>query len=440
MSGGRRVDRQSMIHIHLDAIGGVAGDMFAACLLDALPAHVDAVIACVQRLAPVSCALVRHDDGILTGARFAVTELAPAGTEAAEARPDPVHHHHHDDEHAHESGHAHDHGHVQWSRIRDDLRGAGLPAAVERHAIGIFGGLAEAEGRVHGVAPDAVAFHEVGAADSIADIVAAACLIAALGDDATWSVSALPLGSGRIRTAHGVMPVPAPATTLLLDGFDVIDDGVPGERITPTGAAILAWLRVDGRLRARPAGRLGGTGIGFGTKRMPGISNCLRALMVHTGDMHDAATQAAHRVLGVVAFEVDDQSGEDLAAGLDRLRSMPEVHDVVQWASIGKKGRLAVHVQVLAAPDGLDQVANACFAETTTIGLRTHLVEGRALHRHMRQVSVDGTRVQVKLVDRPGRRTGKAEADHLGEAPGHAGRQDLRRRAELAAEGDHDGH
>ena len=110
----------------------------------------------------------------------------------------------------------------------------------------------------------------------------------------------------------------------------------------------------------------------------------------------------------------------------------------MQWASIGKKGRLAVHVQVLAAPDGLERVVEACFAETTTIGLRTHLVEGRALHRHLRQVSVDGLPVQVKLVDRAGRRTGKAESDHLGQAPGYAGRQELRRRAEQAAKEDDD--
>ncbi|WP_428377894.1 LarC family nickel insertion protein [Lichenicoccus sp.] len=418
-----------MMHVHLDAIGGVAGDMFAAAMLDAFPQHAGAVIACVQRSAPVSCTLVRHDDGILAGARFAVADTTAAPD-------DPVHEHHH--EHGHHE-HQHGHGHVQWRRIRDDLLACGLPPDLARHAVGIFGALAEAEGRVHGVAPDAVAFHEVGAADSIADIVAAASLVAALGDATSWSVSALPLGSGRVRTAHGIMPVPAPATTLLLDGFAVIDDGVAGERITPTGAAILAWLRTTGRLQPRPPGRLGATGIGFGTRRLPGISNCLRALVLHTDGSAEPVTQAAHRLLGVVAFEVDDQSGEDLAAGLDRLRDMPEVHDVVQWATIGKKGRLAVHVQVLAAPDRLDRVVEACFAETTTIGLRTHLVEGRALHRRMRQVRVDGHPVQVKLVDRPGGRTGKAEADHLGAAPGHAGRQELRRRAEQAAEGDVDG-
>nr|WP_321984651.1 LarC family nickel insertion protein [uncultured Lichenicoccus sp.] len=410
-----------MMHIHLDAIGGLAGDMFAACLLDAFPEHAEAVIVGVQRLSPVSCSLVRHDDGILTGRRFVVTDTQPGA---------PVHRHDHE--------HGDEHGHVHWRDIRATLLASELPSAVANHAVGIFGRLAAAEGRVHGVPADEVEFHEVGAADSIADIVAAASLVAALGDKTGWSVSSLPLGSGRIRTAHGVMPVPAPATTLLLDGFEVIDDGVAGERVTPTGAAILDWLRTTGRLQPRPGGRLGVTGIGFGTRRLPGMSNCLRALVLHADRSPGTATQPAHRSLGVVAFEVDDQSGEDLAAGLERLRAMPEVHDVVQWPTIGKKGRLSVHVQVLAAPDGMDEVVEACFSETTTIGLRTHLVEGRVLRRQMRQVSVDGLPVQVKLVDRPGRRTGKAEADHLGSALGHAGRQALRRRAEHAAEGDDD--
>ena len=416
------------MHIHLDAIGGVAGDMFTAALLDAFPQHAEALSECVRRLAPVSCSLQRHDDGILTGSRFDVVDTTvSAGHD---------HHHTHDQQHGHEHGHGH--GHTHWSHIRARLSGSDLEPAVTGIAIGIFGRLAEAEGRVHGVPADEVAFHEVGAADSIADIVAASWLIARLGEETGWSVSALPLGSGRVRTAHGIMPVPAPATTILLEGFEIVDDGVAGERVTPTGAAILAWLADTGRLRSRPSGRMGATGIGFGTRRLPGLSNCLRALVLQTGAT-ERDTAAAHRLLAVIGFEIDDQSGEDLATGLDRLRDLPGVHDVVQWPTIGKKGRLAVHVQVLVVPDRLDDVVAACFTETTTIGLRTHMVEGRALHRSLSRVSVDGLPVQVKLVDRPGQRTGKAEADHVGTAPGHAGRQALRRRAEQAASGEDDG-
>lgn len=144
----------------------------------------------------------------------------------------------------------------------------------------------------------------------------------------------------------------------------------------------------------------------------------------------------------MISFEVDDQSGEDLATGLERLRAMPGVHDVLQMTAFGKKSRLAVHVQVLAAPGALDDVVEACFRETTTIGLRTHLVEGRALARRFATVEVEGHSMTVKLVDRPGEDgatslTGKAEADHLRSIASHAARARLRQQAErlAAAEG-----
>ncbi len=385
-----------MPHIHLDPLGGVAGDMFVAAMLDAFPEHRDDTIRAAQGLAGVLCRLSSHGDGTLTGARFQV--------EAARR-----------------------HHHTDWRSIRSQLERSDLPAAVREHAIGMFASLAEAEGRVHGVTAEHVTFHEVGAADSVADIVAAAWLIDAVGP-ATWSVSSLPTGSGLVRTEHGPMPVPTPATALLLEGFAVHDDGVPGERVTPTGAAILRHLGCSGA--ARPSGVLRQTGAGFGTKVLPGISNCLRVLVVETA----ATPSAGHRELGVVSFEVDDQSGEELAAGLDRVRAMEGVHDVVQMAAFGKKNRLATHVQVLVRPDRLDAVVDACFCETTTIGLRTHVVQGRALPRRFADVSVDGRAVRVKLVDRGGTTTGKAEADHVLPLATHAARAQLRRAAETLAE------
>ena len=153
-----------------------------------------------------------------------------------------------------------------------------------------------------------------------------------------------------------------------------------------------------------------------------------------TLDTAQTGGEAAHRSLGVISFEVDDQSGEDLAAGLDRLRALDGVHDVLQMAAFGKKGRLAMHVQVLAKPAALDAVVDACFQQTTTIGLRTHLVEGRALPRRFAEVAVEGQPVQVKLTERPdGTVTAKAESDHLVALPTHAARSRLRRDAERMA-------
>ncbi len=396
-----------MRQIHLHPLGGIAGDMFVACLLDAFPEHCQAATEAAQSLAAADCRLSPHNDGTFTGSRFVVD--VP--------------------EHGHDHGH---HPHTSWRAIQGRIEASALAPVVRAHAIGIFAMLAEAEGRVHGVPPGAVTFHEIGAADSIADIVAAAALIEAIGP-ARWTVASLPMGGGTVRTAHGLMPVPAPATALLLEGFAMHDDGIAGERVTPTGAAILRYLGCAATAPA--AGTLRRSGHGFGARRLPGISNCLRALVF---EAETAAAAAGHRELAVVSFEVDDQSGEDLATGLERLRAVPGVHDVVQMTAFGKKSRLAVHVQVLAAPDTLDDVVAACFRETTTIGLRTHLVQGRALARRFATVDVEGQAVTVKLVERPGEAgamlvTGKAEADHLRPVASHAARVRLRRRAEQLA-------
>jgi uncharacterized protein (TIGR00299 family) protein len=396
-------------HIHLDPLGGAAGDMFVACVLDAFPALAEGAVAAASAAAGIGCAVLPHRDHVLTGTRFAVGE------------------HHHHDHHDHD----HHHSHTSWAHIRADLEASSLAAPVRAHAIGIFALLAEAEARVHGIPTTEVTFHEVGAQDSIADIVAAAWLIDALSP-AQWSVGPLPLGGGSVRTAHGVMPVPAPATTLLLDGFAMTDDAIAGERVTPTGAAILRYLQPVARPRS--PGILRQTGIGFGTRHLPGTSNILRLLAFAP---EAESTALPHRDLAVIAFEVDDQTPEDMAIGLDRLRALPGVHDVLQMAAWGKKGRMAAHIQLLARPEVLDDVVAACFRETTTIGLRTHLVQGRALTRRMHTVLVDGAPLRVKSVVRPGGSTGKTEADDLIAAEGQAARMALRLRAQQMAEDDH---
>lgn len=412
-------------HLHLDPMGGMAGDMFVAALLDAFPEHAAAVQEAAAELAGVACRLLPHRDSVLTGSRFQVDA------------PDPHHHgdhdhhgepHHHGDHHDHDHHHRRDHHHTAWRDIRTRIQHSTLPPGVRRHAIGIFAQLAEAEGQVHGISTDEVSFHEVGNADSIADIVAAAWLIDAF-PSATWSVGPLPLGSGRVRTAHGMLPVPAPATALLLRDLPVIDDGIPGERVTPTGAAILRHLAPTPRKGL--AGRIARTGFGFGTRTLPGMSNIVRVLAFTRQDQ-PAAGQ--HRELSVVGFEVDDQSPEDLATALDRLRAIPGVHDVLQSPVFGKKGRMGAHIQVLVRPDATEAAVEACFDETTTIGLRIHQVQGRTLARQVREVEIEGHTLRVKTVERPGGRSSKTEADDVLAHPGHAARTRLRRAAEEVAE------
>jgi uncharacterized protein (TIGR00299 family) protein len=397
------------MHIHLDPIGGVAGDMFIAALLSAFPQHQDAVLDSIGRAAPdVRCRALAHNDGILQGQRFSV--VLDEGH---------AHHHHHDHDHTHD----HHHGHRAWRDIRRHLRTCGLKAGVAEHALAIFALLAEAEGRVHGVAADEVQFHEVGAWDSIADIVGAACLIDLIGAK-RWTTAPLPLGSGRIRTAHGIMPVPAPATAILMEGFRTQDDGLPGERVTPTGAAILRHLCAQPTAGAGP-GTLAASGVGFGSRVLPGISNCLRALA-----FEDAAAAPEPDTVDVVEFEVDDQSAEDLALGLDRLRAHPGVLDVIQAPAFGKKGRMMAAVRLLAAPGALDAVIEAVFRETATIGLRHHRAARAVLPRRFRDVEIEGATVRVKVVERPDGPSAKAEADDVLEHAGRGLRAALRRRAE----------
>jgi pyridinium-3,5-bisthiocarboxylic acid mononucleotide nickel chelatase len=398
--------------IHLDPVGGVAGDMFVAAVLDAFPQLEAGMLDSIAAVAPaahVTCRLERHRDHVLQGARFIVEEAG----------------------HAHRHAHGHDHHHASWRGIREALWKAPLSPAVRDHAVGIFTLLADAEARVHGVPPEEVTFHEVGAADSIADIVGAAHLVASLGV-AGWSTAPLPLGAGRVQTQHGPLPVPAPATALLLQGLPVHDDRIPGERVTPTGAAILRHLRCAAQAPA-DARIMAATGIGFGARRLPGLPNCLRLLA-----LEPPAAEAEHRELAVIEFEVDDQSPEELALGLERLRAEPAILDALQMPAVGKKGRLMAHLQVLARGAEVETAIAACFRETTTIGLRHRRVGGAALRRRSETVEVDGHAVRVKVVERCGRgETAKAEIDDAAAAGGsHAERTRLRQRAERAVLGE----
>lgn len=430
--------------------------MFVASLLDAFPEHWPAVEAAVATLglgADAAIRLVAHRDAAgLTGRRFLVAGEAQGHGHQHGGDPHGHHDHHHDNHHDHGHHHDHDHHHHgpdrsrhdaapvhrhrAWSSIRALIEDSRLDDGVKREAIAIFAGLAEAEGQVHGVPPGDVAFHEVGAVDSIVDIVAAAQLIVLIGAT-RWTASPLPLGSGRVRTAHGILPVPAPATALLLRGLPTIDDGIPGERVTPTGAAVARHLLADRPASPPVPRRLERSGTGFGTRELAGLSNCLRVLAfapLATRPAEGPASAFAHRELGVITFEVDDLSAEDLSNGLAHIRALPGIHDVVQGVVFGKKGRVATQVQVLVAPDRLDDAIRSCFAETSTIGLRFHTVQGAALPRGFDTVAVEGRDLRTKHVTRPdGSRTAKAEASDVAAAPGHAARLRLRREAEAQA-------
>lgn len=390
--------------IHLQPVGGIAGDMFAAALLDAFPGALDPVLAAVRRVVPEETAEITLAGGAshgITGRRFRVHEHAAPGN---------------------------GHRHVHWAALRRRIREAGLAPGVAERALDIFGLLAEAEARVHGVAPEEVAFHEVGAVDSLVDVVAAAALIETVAA-AEWTCEPLPLGRGTVETAHGRLPLPAPAVAELIRGLPVTDDGVAGERVTPTGAAIVRHLD-PGFDSPAAGGRLAHTGTGLGSRSLPGVPNLLRVLVV---EAEGAPGGLQPGLVGVVEFEVDDQTPEDLAVGLERLRAHAGVLDVLQYPVTGKKGRLAVAVRLLTEPGAVERVAAACLQETRTLGLRCGTVRRLAVPRRTVEVDGPGGPVPVKIADRPGGATAKAEMDHVRHVAGTRPRDDARRRAERLA-------
>ncbi len=385
------------LHLHLEPIGGLAGDMFAAALLDCLPHLWEPLQEDLARAGLLEEVTVAHEEQRVNGFAARAFTVRPR-----HERPNPTRH---------------------YGAIKAWLGSSALDPAVLTVALAIFDRLAEAEGRVHGCPPDEVHFHELADWDSLADIVAAASLIQRSGI-ASWSCGSLPMGRGRVGSAHGPIPLPAPAVTHLLEGFQLHDDGLPGERVTPTGAAILRHL-MAGNETPRPPGRLQGKGAGCGTRRFPGLANLLHALVIETVE---GAAPDRDRI-AVIAFEVDDMTPEALATGLDRLRLAEGVRDVGYQLRHGKKGRSQFAVQVLASPERAETVAALCFLETSTLGLRLEVATRLILKRRHETVEIGSDSLPLKRALRPdGSETAKVEADAL------AGQKSHHRREALAAE------
>ena len=314
------------------------------------------------------------------------------------------HGHHHDHDHHEHAHHDHDHGHGRtFAEIRSLIQGSGLSAWVKEKAIAVFHRVAVAEGRIHGHPPERVHFHEVGAIDSIVDIVGACIAVDMLGKPKVLA-GEVTEGRGMIRCAHGNFPIPAPATLEILGarGVTIQQCDEPGELITPTGAAILAeFAESFGPIQNL---RIEKVGYGLGTRQNKTRPNVLRAVLGKGSSSAAKRTQESAGVgldwetdsVAVVETNLDDINAELLGAFVEkalRAGALDVFHTPVQM----KKNRPGVLLTVLCAANDADKFSELVLRETTAFGVRRTVAERRKLKREMRDVKTSFGKVAVKL-------------------------------------------
>lgn len=396
----------------LDAVAGISGDMFLGALvqagasedllfdtLDSLGLDADLDIEDVDR-SGISAVKVN----VLVGGQLAET-VHDHHEESGRGVPPPHEHGHpHGHPHDHLHGHPgdHDHGphdhheHRSLTEIRRIITRARLPGPVETLAIGIFELLGAAEAKIHDVPVDSIHFHEVGAVDAIADIVLAAAGAHSLGIEA-WHCSPLNVGAGTVRCAHGLFPVPAPATAELLRGVPTFSAGPSMELTTPTGAAIVRGLGC--RFGPAPAMTVESIGYGAGSKNPPGFANILR-LSVGTA----AAAPPSGGADSVVVLEtaVDDLNPQVIGFVTERALQLGAL-DVMCAPVVMKKGRPGTLLTVLSDREHSAALQDLLLTETSTLGLRVREDRRVCLEREHITVATDWGKVRVKVGRRDGR-------------------------------------
>ena len=319
----------------------------------------------------------------------------------------PLEQHSHSHSHEHE-GHehsAHDHGeaaHRSLSTILSIIAAAPLAARVKQRASRAFQLLGECEAAIHSIPIEKVHFHEVGAVDTIIDIVCTAAGCESLGVD-RWMASPLNVGSGTVKCQHGTLPVPAPATLALLGDAPVYAAGPAMERITPTGAAVLRMLEVS--YGSLPAMRVKTSGYGAGGRDTPGEPNLLRLLV---GEQAETTSEAGEvESIAVIVAVIDDSTPQVLAYASELLLEAG-AWDVHRTALQMKKGRTGVQMTVLCSPDLMPALREILLRETSTIGLRWSLENKMALAREFVDVETGWGKVRVKIARWPSGRVANA--------------------------------
>jgi pyridinium-3,5-bisthiocarboxylic acid mononucleotide nickel chelatase len=292
-------------------------------------------------------------------------------------------------------------------QIRELVAVSGAPDDVRARADRVFWSIAEAEGEIHGLPPSEVHLHEVGAVDAILDVVGAVWGFSELGvTDVRCGV--LRTGDGTVRAAHGVLPIPTPATLKLLEGHRVRPgpEGA-GELVTPTGAGLVRELSSGPPPETYVPRR---SGYGAGTKDFPGRANALRIVLV---DVEEETATGQRETVILVAADLDDMTPEYLAAVAERARTEGAL-DAVLVPITMKKGRQGTRIEVLCRPDDTERFEALLLRETTTIGVRRTEVSRSVLPREERSIDVLGHAVRLKVVTLPdGERRAKPEFDDV---------------------------
>ncbi len=342
---------------YLDAFSGISGDMTVGALIDAgadSPAVIDAL------------------ESLSTGAKFEVEKTRRGGIAASKFK-------------VHLSSEPQKHRHLK--HILSMIEQSGIAPLAKQNASAVFQRLGEAESLVHGVPIEKVHFHEVGAADSIADIVGACVALQLLGVDEVCS-SAINVGSGTVMTEHGMLPVPAPATANLLAGKPIYARGPAMELTTPTGAAIAATL--SSGFGVMPPMRISSIGHGAGDRDFKESANVLRVLI---GERTGAPEST---VVSVIEANIDDSSPQVLGYALERLMSAGALDATLSPLQM-KKNRPGSLLRVIARPQDQEMLAQLVFAETSTLGLRIFSAERRVESRRMVEVETQYGKIRIKV-------------------------------------------
>jgi uncharacterized protein (TIGR00299 family) protein len=376
--------------LYLECKMGAAGDMLMAALLEL---HSDQK-GFLKRLnaAGIPNVSVSAATSVKSGIKGTHVKVAVGGREENKAHAQHHEHEHgHGHEHGHEHGHGHEHEHSSYYHIEELIWGLDVSMAVKKNSIEVYRLLAEAESLAHGKAIRQVHFHEVGDMDAVADIVGACMLIEDLAPSIVYA-SPINVGGGMVKCAHGLLPVPAPATAHLLRGAPTYSSGPDSELCTPTGAALRRHLVKS--YGSMPTMSIEKTGYGMGSKDFDEM-NCLRAFYGELGHA-DSADQKGGGDVVELSCNLDDMTPEAIAFAQQTLLEEGAL-DVYTAPIVMKKGRMGASLTCLCQADAKEKMTGLMFKHTSTLGIKEYQCRRYTLERKLVRVEMEHGAVGVKI-------------------------------------------